>query len=176
MFAASPYNIEQFGRTGTCGKPSLDYAIALLLKLGEGGYATSEIALLEAVGVAVRLGSRTKAETLLRAVLMQEGLRILETRALTYPLTFALVLASGFEARDALHLSVAALGGVRTLMTSDSDFAKRTQAITLRVREEGFQLPGHIRAMYRISDKQAAFIEEQVTQALSNISIDRAPQ
>ena len=106
---------------------------------------------------------------------MQEGLRILETRALAYPLSFAFVLTYGLEARDSLHLAVATLSGVRILTTSDVDFADGTELIIKQVTDQGFQLAGHLRTIYRLSDKQATLIEERATRSLSLLSVERAP-
>lgn len=175
MFAASADMIRRYQESGSCGNKSLDYAIGLLLRLGEGGCSTSELALLETVGVATRLGGRNKAETLLRAAVMQEGFQILGTRALAYPLSFAFVLTYGLEARDSLHLAVATLSGVGILTTSDVDFANGTESVIKQVTDEGFQLPRHIRTIYRLSDKQATLIEERATRSLSLLSVERAP-
>jgi len=175
MFAASPQKIRQYQETGSCGKKSLDYAIGLLLKLERGGYSTSEIAVLETVGVASRLGGVSKAETLFRAVIMQEGFRILETRALTYPLAFAFVLMYQLGARDSLHLAVATLSGVIVIITSDGNFADGTQSIIKQVAQYGFQFPKPVRAIYRLTDKEAALIEEKAAQSLSLLSLERAP-
>jgi predicted nucleic acid-binding protein len=174
MFAVSPIKIKQYQETGTCGNKSLDYAIGLLLKLGKGGYSTSEIALLETVGVASRLGGPAKAETLLRAVITQEGFRILETRALAYPLSFAFVLASELEARDSLHLSVAILAGTTVLVTSDVDFADGTESMVRQVIERGFQIPQSIRTIYQLTREEAALIEKKAS-ILSSLSVERAP-
>jgi predicted nucleic acid-binding protein len=175
MFAASPQKIRQYQETGSCGNKSLDYAIGLLLKLERGGYSTSEIAVLETVGVASRLGGVSKAETLFRAVIMQEGFRILETRALTYPLAFAFVLMYQLEARDSLHLAVATLSGVTVLITSDGNFADGTESIIKQVAQHGFQFPKPVRAIYRLTDKEATLIEEKAAQSLSLLSLERAP-
>ena len=175
MFAASPQKIRQYRETGSCGKKSLDYAIGLLLNLERGGYSTSEIALLETVSVASRLGGRTKAEILFHSVTMQEGFQILETRALAYPLSFATVLKYQLEARDSLHLAVAALGGVTALITSDKEFADRTESITKQVAVEGFEVPKPVGTIYELTDREVALIEEKVTQSLSLLSVERAP-
>jgi predicted nucleic acid-binding protein len=175
MFAASTHKIKQYQETRTCGDRSLDYAIGLLLNLERGGYSTSEIALLETINVASRLGGPSKAEILFQSVVMQEGLRILETRALAYPLAFTLVLRHQLEARDSLHLSVAAIGGVTTLITSDRNFADGTESITKQVTLQGFQLPKSVSAIYRLTNKEATLIEEKATQSLSLLSVERAP-
>lgn len=175
MFAASGEMIRRYREAGSCGNRALDYAIGLLLRVGEGGYSTSELALLETVSVAARLGGKEKAGTLFRAVLTQEGLQILETRALAYPLSFALVLTYGLEARDSLHLAVATLSGVSILTTSDVSFADGTESVIKQVTDQGFQLPTHIRAVYRLTDEQATFIERQFSQSLSILSVERAP-
>jgi predicted nucleic acid-binding protein len=174
MFAVSRLKIEQYKETGSCGNKSLDYAIDLLLKLGEGSYSTSEIALLETVSIASRLGGSNKAETLLRAVIAQEGFRILETRALAYPLSFAFTLAYRLEARDALHLAVAILGGVSVLITSDTDFADGTESIINHVTEQGFHIPRSVRTIYHLDGREAALIEEKAA-SLSTLSVERAP-
>lgn len=106
---------------------------------------------------------------------MQEGFQILETRALAYPLGFATVLTYQLEARDSLHLAVAALGGVTALITSDKNFADGTESITKQVALEGFQLPKPIAAMYGLTDKEVTLIEEKVTRSLSLLSVERAP-
>ncbi len=175
MFAASPVKIKQYRETGSCGNKALDYATDLLLKLGAGGYSTSELALLETVGVASRLGGPGKGETLLRAVITQLGFRVLETRALSYPLSFAFTLAYRLEARDSLHLSVAILGGTSILLTSDMDFADGTQSIIEQVADEGFQIPPAVRTIYRLADKESSLIEETVTRSLSHLSVEKAP-
>ena len=174
MFAVSRLKIEQYKETGSCGNKSLDYAINLLLKLSEGEYSTSEIALLEMVGVASRLAGTSKAETLLQSVIAQEGLRILETRALAYPLSFAFTLTYRLEARDALHLGVAVLNGVNVLITSDADFAAGTESIVNHVTEQGFHIPSSVRTIYRIGGREAALIEEHAS-SLSTLSVERAP-
>jgi predicted nucleic acid-binding protein len=173
MFAASPDAIRRYQETGTCGNAQLDYAIGLLLRLGEGGCSTSELALLETVGVASRLGGREKAETLLRAVVTQDGFQVLETRALAYPVSFAFVTTYGLEARDSLHLSVASLSGVDSLLTSDIDLAERTESVIRRAREEGFRLPDQIRTIYHLTVREARLTEEQVTRSLSLLTVDR---
>jgi len=175
MFAASPQKIKQYQETGSCGKKSLDYAIALLLNLERGGYSTSEIALLETISVASRLGGPSKAEAMFRSVIMQEGLRILETRALTYPLGFAIVLRYQLEARDSLHLAVATLGGVTALVTSDESFADGTESIIKQVALQGFQLPKSISAIYRLTDKESTLIEQRAAQSLALLSVEKAP-
>ena len=175
MFAASPRKIRQYQRTGSCSNKALDYAIDLLLKLGEGGYSTSELALLETVGVASRLGGLGKEETLLRAVITQAGFRVLETRALSYPLSFAFTLAYQLEARDSLHLSVAILGGTSILITSDTDFADGTESMIEQVAEQGFQIPRPVRTIYHLADKESSLIEESVARPLSLLSVERAP-
>lgn len=175
IFAASPQKIRQYQETGSCGKKSLDYAIDLLLNLERGGYSTSEIALLETVSVASRLGGPTKAEVLLQSVIMQENFRILETRALAYPLSFAFILTYQLEARDSLHLGVAALGGVTSIITSDRNFADGTESIIRQVALQGFQLPEHVRAIYGLTDKEATLIEEKTARSLSLLSVERAP-
>jgi len=106
---------------------------------------------------------------------MQEGFQILGTRALAYPLSFAFVLTYGLEARDSLHLAVATLSGVGILTTSDVDFANGTESVIKQVTDQGFQLPRHIRTIYRLSDKQATLIEERATRSLSLLSVERAP-
>jgi len=175
MFAASPQKIRQYQETGSCGKKSLDYAIGLLLNLERGGYSTSEIALLETVSVASRIGGPSKAETLLESVMMQEGFRILETRALAYPLSFAFVLTYQLEARDSLHLAVAALAGVTAIITSDRNFADGTESITKQVALRAFQLPRYVSAIYGLSDREATLIEEKVARSLSLLSVEKAP-
>ncbi len=175
MFAASPAKIERYRENGSCGNESLDYAVGLLLKLGEGGYSTSEIALLETVSVASRLGGQSKAEALFRAAITQEGLRILETRGLAYPLSFAFVLDYRLEARDSLHLAVATLSAVSILITSDANFADGTETAIKQVAEQGFQLPRSVRAVYRLTGKETTLVEEKVNQSLSLISVERAP-
>lgn len=174
MFAASPTKIKQYQEAGSCGNRSLDYAIDLLLKLGSGGYSTSEIALLETVSVASRLGGPSKAETLLRAVIAQEGFRILETTALAYPLSFSFTLVHQIEARDALHLAVATLGGASILVTSDMSFADGTESTINYVAEQGFRIPLSVKTIYRLANKEAALIEERVV-SLSTLSVERAP-
>jgi len=175
MFAASPRKIRQYQETGSSGKESLDYAIDLLLKIGRGGYSTSEIALLETVSVASRLGGPSKAEILFQSVMMEENLRILGTRALVYPLSLAFVLTSQLEARDSLHLSVAALSGVNTLITSDKGFADGAESIIRQAALQGFQLPKSVSTIYGLSDSESKLIEERVRQSLSLLSVDRAP-
>jgi predicted nucleic acid-binding protein len=175
MFATSSQKIKQYKETGSCGKKSLDYAIGLLLNLEQGGYSTSEIALLETISVASRLGGASKAETLFQSVVMQEGLRILETRALAYPLGFSLVLEYQLEARDSLHLAVAALGGVTALITSDRNFTEGTESIINQVALHGFQLPNSVSAIYGLTDKEATLIEEKASKSLSLLSVEKAP-
>jgi predicted nucleic acid-binding protein len=175
MFAASPAKIKQYQETGACGNESLDYAIDLLLRLGEGGYSTSELALLETVSVASRLGGQWKAETLFGAVIAQESFQILETKALAYPLSFAFTLENQLEARDSLHLAVATLSGVNAIITSDTKFADSIESMTKHVVQRGFRLPTSVRGVYRLTRKQASIIEEQVTPRLSILSVDRAP-
>ena len=175
MFAVSPQKIKQYQETGSCGKKSRDYAIGLLLNLERGGYSTSEIALLETISVASRLGSPSKAETILQSVIMQEGFRILETRALAYPLSFAFVLTYQLEARDSLHLAVAALGGVVAIITSDRNFADGTESIIKQVALRAFQLPKYVSVIYGLPDKEATLIEEKVARSLSLLSVERAP-
>lgn len=174
MFAASPLKIEQHRKTGSCGSKALDYAIELLLKLGKESYSTSEIALLETVGVASRLGGPGKAERLLEAVIAQEGFRILETRALAYPLSFALTLAYQLEARDSLHLAVAILGGVSILITSDASFASGTESIINQVEGEGFHIPRSVRTIYHLNPREATLIEEKAA-SVSTLSVEIAP-
>jgi predicted nucleic acid-binding protein len=174
MFAASPTKIKLYRETGSCGNRSLDYAIDLLLKLGTGGYSTSEIALLETVGVASCLGGPSKAEMLLRAVIAQEGFRILETTALAYPLSFAFTLVHQIEPRDALHLAVAILGGASILATSDTSFADATESTINYVAEQGFQIPRSVKTIYRLANTEATLIEERVA-SLSTLSVERAP-
>jgi predicted nucleic acid-binding protein len=176
MFAASPEAIRRYQETGSCGNPSLDHAIALLLRLGEGGCSTSELALLETVGVAARLGGREKAETLLRAVVTQDGFHVLETRALAYPVSFSFVMTQGLEARDSLHLSVATLSGVNVLTTSDIDFAEGTESVIRQAKEEGFRLPGYVTTMYRLTGTEARLAEEQVTRSLLLLKVERASE
>jgi len=175
MFAASPQTIRKYRENGSCGRESLDYAIELLLRLGEGGYSTSEIALLETVGVASRLGGKAKAEELFKAVTLQEGLRVLETRSLAYPLSFELVLSYQLEARDSLHLSVAILNSVSKLITSDADFADRTELMIESVKHEGLQLPGFIKTMYQIQDEEADLLEKRLRRTISLLSISKCP-
>jgi len=175
MFAASPQKIKQFQETGSCGKESLDYAVSLLLKLGRGGYSTSEIALLETVSVASRLGGPKKADILFQSVTMQENFRILETRALAYPLSFAFVLTFQLDARDSLHLAVVALSGVNTLITSDRNFADGVELITRQVALEGFQLPKPVSAIYRLNDEESTLIDKKCGQSLALLSVERAP-
>ena len=174
MFATSPGKIEQYQKTGSCGSEALDYAIGLLLKLGKERYSTSEIALLETVGVTSRLGGSAKAQMLLEAVMAQEGLRILETRALAYPISFAFTLEYRLEARDSLHLGVAVLGGADVLITSDADFAARTKSIVNRAAVEGFHIPQLVRSIYHLESKEAGLIESEAA-PVSNLSVDLAP-
>lgn len=175
MFAASPQKIKQYQETGSCGNKSLDYAIGVLLNLAPGGYSTSEIALLETISVASRLGGPRKAEILFQSVIMQEGLRVLETRALAYPLSYALVLNHQLEARDSLHLAVAVLGGVTALVTSDRGFADGTESITKHVALRGFQLPKPVSVIYGLSDREVTLIEEKAAKSLSIFSVERVP-
>ncbi len=175
MFAASPQKIRKYEEAGSCGNSSLDYAIGLLLKLERGDYSTSEIAVLETVSVASRLGGLNKAEILFEAVMTQQGLRILETRALAYPIAFTFVLMHQLEARDSLHLAIAALNAVSGLITSDKDFADGTAVIIKKVADRGFQMPPLVRVFYGLTDKEAALIEERVAQSLSLVSLERAP-
>jgi hypothetical protein len=79
------------------------------------------------------------------------------------------------EARDSLHLGVAALGSVTSIVTSDRNFADRTESIMKQVTLRGFQLPKHVSAIYGLTDKEAALIEEKVAQSLSLLSVERAP-
>jgi len=55
------------------------------------------------------------------------------------------------------------------------DFANGTESVIKQVTDEGFQLPRHIRTIYRLSGKQATLIEERATRPLSLLSIERAP-
>lgn len=174
MFAAPTVRIEQHRRTGSCGNKALDYAIELLLKLGKEKYSTSEIALMETVGVASRLGGSAKAERMLEAVMAQEGFRILETNALAYPIAFAFILAYHLEARDSLHLAVAFLGGVSTFITSDGSFATGTQSMMKQVKNEGFHIPLTVRTIYRLGSKEAELIEQTVA-SISTFTVERAP-
>jgi predicted nucleic acid-binding protein len=175
MFAASPQKIRQYQETLSCGKESLDYAIGLLLNLGWGGYSTSEIALLETISVASRLAIPSKAEILLQSVIMQEDFWILETRAPAYPLVFAFVLTYQLEARDSLHLAVAALAGVTALITSDRNFADGTESVVKQVALQGFQIPKYVSTIYGLTDREATLIEGKVAQSLSLLSVQRAP-
>jgi predicted nucleic acid-binding protein len=175
MFAASPQKIRQYQETGSCGKKSLDYSIALLLNLERGGYSTSEIALLETISVASRLGGPRKAETIFRSVITQEGFRVLETRALAYPLGFAFVLTYQLEARDSLHLAVAALSGVTSLITSDESFAVGTDSLVEQVALQGFQLSKAVASAYHLTDEEATLIEQKAAQSLATLSVEKAP-
>jgi predicted nucleic acid-binding protein len=175
MFAVSPRRISEYQKSGSCGNNALDYAIGLLLQLDEGDYSTSEIAVLETSSVASRLGGAAKAETLLRAVTAQEGFRILETRAIAYPLAFTFVLRYQLEARDSLHLSVAAMNRVDALITSDQGFADGTALTVKEVSRHGFQLPTLIRVAYQLNDKVASLIQERTAQALSLLTVEQAP-
>ena len=175
MFAASPQKVKQFQETGSCGNKPLDYAIGLLVNLAPGGYSTSEIALLESISVASRLGGPRKAEILLQSVIMQEGLRVLETRALAYPLSYALVLNHQLEARDSLQLAVAVLAGVTALVTSDRSFADGTESITKQVALRGFQLPKPVSVIYGLSDREVTLIEEKAAKSLSTLSVEKVP-
>jgi hypothetical protein len=87
------------------------------------------------------VGGPRKAEVVFQSVIMQEDFQIIGTRALAYPLAFAIVLSYQLEARDALHLSVAALGGVTTLITSDANFADGVESMIEQVALKIFGFP-----------------------------------
>jgi hypothetical protein len=106
---------------------------------------------------------------------MRESFRILETRALAYPLSFTLLLKHQLEARDSLHLAVAALGGATVLITSDSNFAEGTESIIRQVALHGFELPKSVSAIYGLTDKEATLIEEKAAKSLSLLSVEKAP-
>jgi hypothetical protein len=105
---------------------------------------------------------------------MEEDFRILETRALAYPLGFAVVLTYQLEARDSLHLAVA-LAGVTALISSDRNFADGTESVVKQVVRRGFQLPKYVSTIYGLTDREATLIEEKVAQSLSLLSVERAP-
>ena len=172
MFAVTPARMEDYNSKGTSGSKSLDYAIDIMAKLPDGDYSTSELALLEACGVASRESGRNKSISLLEAALEQEGLTILEAKALAYPLAFCFVLEHGLEARDALHLGIAVISRVSTIATSDREFADGIEGIR---KGSGIRIPTVIEAMYGLSEQEALVLSRNTNAALSNIEVERAP-
>jgi phenylalanine-4-hydroxylase len=67
------------------------------------------------------------------------------------------------------------MSGVGILTTSDVNFANGTESVIKQVTDQGFELPRHIRTIYRLSDKQATLIEERATRSLLPLSVERAP-
>jgi hypothetical protein len=80
------------------------------------------------------------------------------------------------EARDSLHLAVAALGGVTAIITSDTNFADGTESIVRQVALRAFQLPKYVSAIYGLPDKESTLIGEKVAQSFSLLSVERAPR
>ena len=175
MFAVSSKRMEGYHEKGTSGSKALDYAIGVLLNLYRGGYSTSELALLEACGVAARVGKIDKATVFLRAVLEQEGLSILGVTAPVYPLAYAFVLEYGMGARDALHLGVATMGGVNRIATSDVEFADGVGKIRDGARSRGIKIPRILGTMYGLSGQERYILENRATSALSKMEAERAP-
>jgi hypothetical protein len=79
------------------------------------------------------------------------------------------------EARDSLHLAVAALAGVTALITSDRNFADGTESVVKQVALQGFQIPKYVSTIYGLTDREATLIEGKVAQSLSLLSVQRAP-
>ena len=175
MFAVTPSRMEKYNSSGTSGSRGLDYAIKILLSLNDEMYSTSELALLEACGVASREAGNEKARSLLKVALEEESLAILDVRAITYPLAFSFVLGYGFETRDALHLGVAVLARVSRVLTSDDDFADRIDSLIKEVRHDRIRIPSAVQAMYCLSDKEIQIVEKDAMSVLTNLETLRAP-
>lgn len=176
MFAVSATRLERYRSQGTSGSKALDYAISTLLSVGDaGGYATSELALLEACGVASREGGEEKSVSLLKATLEQEGMSILGMKALAYPLAFTFILEHEMQARDALHLGIAVISKVDRIVTSDGDFADCTEALVRQASNTGIRIPRIIEQMYGLSEDETRLIERSATTSLSRLKVERAP-
>ncbi len=175
MFAVSPLRLERYRSERTSGSKTVDYAIRLLLELENGDYSTSELALLEACGVAAREAGQEKAISLLKSVLEQEGLSILGIKALTYPLALSFVLEHGLQARDALHLGVAVIAHATKISTSDADFADRIEQLGRDAQSIGIRMPRLVEEMYGMTDQEARMLEQRATLTLSNLGVERAP-
>jgi predicted nucleic acid-binding protein len=179
MFAVTPARLERYNSSGTSGSKSLDYAIKTMMKIQssdpEDAYSTSELALLDVCGVASREGSTDRAGRILQDVLEQQGLSILETSPLSYPLAFAFTLGSGIEARDALHLSVALIRKVTTIATSDLQFARGIEILRDKAVEERLRIPTMVQKMYSLAEHQCLLIERAATSAFSALEVERAP-
>lgn len=178
MFAITPTRFEQFNSTGTSGSKSLDHAIGIILKLRDGTekFLTSELALLEACGVASNESRNPeKAVLLLKSALEQEGLSILDVKPLAWPVAFSFTLEN-IEARDALHLAVALLGQANSLMTSDKQFASAVEALKNKVETEGrIIIRPIIQLMYDITEVEANTLERNVARLLSHLELEKVP-
>lgn|SRR5487761_211550 len=178
MFAITSSRLERFNSSGSSGSKSLDHAINILMKLRAGTetYLTSELALLEACGVASVETSSEKAHTLLRSALEQQGLGLLEVKALTWPLAFSFTLCHRIEARDALHLAVALVGQANKIATSDNAFADGIEEMKDKIKSSGrIDIPPVIQAMYVIAGQETVTLERNITRVLSSLEVERAP-
>lgn len=178
MFAITLSRLERFESSGSSGSKPLDYAIRILIKLrdGAGTYFTSELALLEACGVASNETSSDKAYQLLKSALEQDGLGVLEVQPLAWPLAFSFTLYDGVGARDALHLAVALLGQVNKITTSDSHFADGIERMRVEIKDSGrINIPPIIQSMYGISGEERGMLEQNITRVLSSLDVERAP-
>ena len=175
MFAVSAPRLERYRSQGTSGSKTLDHAIGILLELEKGDYSTSELALLEACGVAAREAGKEKALSLLKAAMEQEGLSVLSIKAMTYPLALSFVLEHGLQVRDALHLAVAVIARLTKISTSDADFADRIEHLRTDSLNIGFRIPRIVEEMYGMTHQETRMLEQTATFALSALSVERAP-